>query len=347
MAVKIAEAAPPATKTIPPDNAEFPYGWRIITETRPDGSTYFRDVPLTPDDFLDPQEGDTFVHNSLHNWLSALLFTILYNYYLDDPNTAVFSDLKMVWGLPNLQEPAPDIAVVPNITHKERARSVFNVVQERTRPGLVIEIVSPNYPGDDTTKVSIYQQAGITEYIILDPHSDDETAPFTLQGYRLVRGTYQKIAPDAQGRLFSETTRLYLGLAPGHRQITLTEAATGRQLLTPQEEKAARELAELLAAQQAEVRELAEAQAFQEAAARELAESRADQAESRAAQAEARAAQEAVARRAAENRATEEAVARRAAESRATQAESRATEEAAARRAAEAELARLLQGPAT
>lgn len=246
MVVKIAEAAAPK-ECVPaflPDDDNFFYGWRIVSETRPDGRTLYRELPLTSGDFLDPQIGDHFVQNSLHNWLVSMLFVILHNYYLNDPSTGVFCDLKMEWSIPGLKEPAPDLAVVPHIRHKEATRSSLDVIAEQTRPCLIVEVVSPRYPGDDTDKVAIYQQAGIAEYIIIDPHSDKEAAPFTLQGYRLAGGLYQKMRPDAEGRLLSKTTGIYFGLSESRRRVILTEAATGTRLLTPAEESTARRAAE-------------------------------------------------------------------------------------------------------
>jgi Uma2 family endonuclease len=382
MVIKIAKATA-QTKPLAPakmlwsgETDEFPYGWRILQEVGPDGQTLYREVPLTPEDFLDPQIGDHFVENSLHSQLISTLFVVFQNYYLNDPNTGVFSNLKMQWSIPDLKEPAPDIAVVPNIRHKETVRSSFDVIEERTRPCLVIEVMSPHYPGDDTVKVEIYQQAGVAEYIIINPHSDDETLPFTLQGYRLVGGRYREMTPDAEGRLLSQTTGIYFGLDKSRRRVLLTSAATGERLLTPEEEKTARETAELLAAQALETRQAAEekaleaeAQAAQEAAARQAAEAKVAQeaaarqaAEEKALEAEAQAIQEAAARHAAEVKAAQadnrtalaqariaqETEARRAAEAQAAQADNRTAlaqariaQEAAARHAVEAQLAQL------
>jgi Uma2 family endonuclease len=290
---------PPAEIFLPDDN-NFPYGWRQIAEALPDGRIAYRRVPLTPEDFLDPQLGDRMPQGDPHARLSIAIFDMLNNYYLDNPHIGVFFDLKMKWGIPGLKEPAPDVSIIPHLRHKKAKRQSFNVNQEKTRPCLVIEVMSPGYDGDDTTKVDIYRQAGIAEYIIINPHSDAENAPFTLQGYRLAGKVYQEIRPDAKGRLLSETTGIYFGLNKNRRRVILTGAATGQRLLTATEEKAARELAELRAAQAIEVRELAESQVAQEVAARQMAESRAAEAESRAAEAEAKAAQEAAARQALE-----------------------------------------------
>jgi hypothetical protein len=58
------------------------------------------------------------------------------------------------------------------------------------------------------------------------------------------QGRYQKIEPDPQGRLYSQTTGLWFGLSPDGRQVWLTDAVTGERLLTPEEEESARRAAE-------------------------------------------------------------------------------------------------------
>ncbi len=257
----------------PPADDPFYYGWRIVVETGPNDEEIITHLPLTQADFLDPQLGDQMVQADNHYRQVNSLFDRYDAHYLNDPTTAVMSDVKMLWGIPGLQEPAPDLAVIPDITTKDQAHSSFNVTREGTRPCLVVEVVSPKYPGDDTTKVDIYEQAGIAEYIIIYPHSDDETEPVEIIGYRLVGGYYQEIAPDAQGRLYSATTDMWFGVRTDGLDVVLTDGTTSELLLDNREAQAQR----LLAEQRAE----------EEAQARQRAEQRAANAERRAADAEA------------------------------------------------------------
>ena len=245
MAVKI--AAPHQTRDIQhpvTDDDPFRYGWRTVVETGPAGEIIYRDIPLTQADFLDPQTGDQMNQGNKHYHLAISLYHRFYQYSRQQPTVGVFGDIKMRWGIPGLKEPAPDLAIIPNLKDKDAHRRSFNVLNEGTRPCLVVEIMSPDYPGDDTAKVEIYQRAGVAEYIIINPHFEAETMPFELQGYRLVEGQYHPIAADAQGRLLSETTGLWFGLGETGRDIVLTEAATGERLLTVEEEAAARRAAE-------------------------------------------------------------------------------------------------------
>ncbi len=262
---------------------QFPYGWRYVTETLPNGEESYYEVPLTAEDLLDPQLGDQVVQNSKHQQSNNALFNMLSNHYEDDPTIAVFSDLKMRWKIPGLKEPAPDIAVVPFIKDKEATRSSFDVVDEGTRPCLVVEIMSEGYPGDDTEKVKIYEQAGVKEYFIINPHSNEPY--YEILGYRLISsGKYQQIKPDKQGRLLSETTQIWFEPSENRRRLKLRDALTDNELLTPGQEKAARIEANIKAQAETKAR-------IEETKARIEAETKMLEAETKMLEAEARAQQ--------------------------------------------------------
>jgi len=213
----------------------FPYGWRAVAEIQPDGSTRYVDIPLTQADFLDPQVGDHLVQSHQHLQFVVTLINRFSAHYRHDPNTGVFSDLKMLWGISGEKEPAPDLAIVPNIKDKEKKLSSFAVKKEGARPCLVIEVVSAHYPGDDTTKVGIYERVGIEEYIIIDAQWEEDDGEIQLTGYRLVNGRYRRIRPDPQGRLLSKTTNVWFELDEMKRDLLLTDAITGKRLLKYEE----------------------------------------------------------------------------------------------------------------
>lgn len=274
---------------------KFPYGWRNIIETLPSGQEIYYQVPLTQADFLNPQMGDQLVQRIKHSRCGIDLFNRLDNYYANDPTVGVFFDVKVEWGIPGLIEPAPDVCVVPHLTEKEPDVGTFKVSDWGTRPCLVIEVMSPQYPGDDTTKVEVYEQAQVPEYILVNPYSakNQKKLSYSLSGYRLVEGCYQPILPDKQGRLLSQTTGVLFEVTQNRQSVILTNAATGESLLTASEEKASREKAETLARQAVEQAQLAEDKA-QLALARVEVEAQARQAEAQARQAaEARAEAEA------------------------------------------------------
>jgi Uma2 family endonuclease len=227
------------------DEEKFPYGWRYKAKTTPDGQTIYHRSPLAITDFLDPQVGDQMIQRRRHAQISIDIYNMLDNRYLNDKTVGVFFDLKVVWDLPNLKEPAPDVMVVPHLKNKEADRSRFDVAQEGTRPSLIVEVMSPHYPGDDTLKVEIYEQAGIAEYIIVNPYTGQNLDECHLSGYRLIESKYQPILPDAQGQLLSETIGVWFGVDEKLWEVILTDAATGERLLTARETQKALKQAEM------------------------------------------------------------------------------------------------------
>lgn len=222
----------------------FYYGWRTEWTIGPDGKPVSKDIPLPQEAFLDPQEGDHFVQSDKHNALVASLFARFDKRYMNDDTIGVYSDMKFEWGIPGLQEPAPDLAIVRNLHTKDVYHGSFKVVEEGTRPCLVVEVTSPNYPFDDNKKVAIYEQAGVPEYIIVNPHYDQDDHPFELTGYRLVDGVYIPMQPDEAGRFYSATADVWFGLTEDERALVVEDGATGQPLLDNRNEYAARRRAE-------------------------------------------------------------------------------------------------------
>jgi len=239
---------------------EFPHGWRYVKIRLPDGSKSYKQVPLTAADFLDPQLGDVMPQDLKHQLCTFDIFNGLRNRYSNDPTVAVVSDLKIQWGIRKLKGPAPDICVIPNVKEKEPNIGTFKVKAQGTRPCLVIEVMSPNYPGDDTEKVKIYERAGVAEYIIVNPYQAHQELSYSLIGYRLVAGKYQRLKPDAQGRLLSQTTGVLFGVAADQLSVILWDAVSGEKLLTAVEEQQAHRASqaqvqvEIQARQEAEVK---------------------------------------------------------------------------------------------
>ncbi len=258
----------PVTPTLDPEPAvpsptshdEDPdRGWRYITRTLPDGRESWETVPLTEADFLDPQEGDVMPQRPVHAQVIRDLHNMLEAHYRQDPTYSVFHDLKMEWGIPGLERPSPDIAVVPGVRNPGAIEGMFYVQQEGTRPVLVIEVVSPGYVDADTNpakKGRIYATAGVQEFVILDSEGYSGTP---VAGYRLERGRrYQAIPLDADGLVPCISLNLTIGL--DGEQAVVVDRSTGQRLLTHTEQIARAEAAEARAAE-AEVRAATEAQA--------------------------------------------------------------------------------------
>ncbi len=233
----------------------YPYGWRTVIETAPNGKEIYRDIPLTAEDFLNPQLGDSMPQDPEHAKIAIAIYDRLEKQVKNQPQTELFFDTKMVWHIPGLQEPFPDVSVVPNVKDRAAIGGTFDCLEQGTRPCLIVEVMSPNYQGDDTKKVEIYEQAGVAEYIILNPHLENRSLPMVLTGYRLVGKRYQPIQPDATGQLLSQTVGVKFGLDKTGRALILTDALTGQKLLTNEEELAARLEAEARAQAEALARE--------------------------------------------------------------------------------------------
>jgi Uma2 family endonuclease len=196
-------------------------------------------VPLTRDDFLNPQEGDVMPQRTFHEETTSALRDMLRLRYAAEPGTAVFHDLIMRWGIPGLSEPSPDIAVVPNVRERERDRGSFWVQKEGTKPVLVIEVVSPFYRQEDLVdKVDIYERAGVQEYAIVEQREQRGQMVETVTGYRLANGRYRPILLDDEGWMLLRTVGLFITLREG--RVLLKDAETGERLRNAEELEAAR-----------------------------------------------------------------------------------------------------------
>lgn len=251
------------------ENDPFPYGWRNIKHIAPDGTEEWSKIPLTPEDFFNPQLGDYMPQDQRHAKLGINIHDKLEKHL---PSMTVLFDTKILWGIRGLREPFSDVTVIPTVVELKTAS--FSCKKHKVRPCLIVEIMSPQYAGDDTTKVEIYEQAGVTEYFIINPHFMKEEKPLEIIAYRLVGQKYQPIPQDEAGRWWSETTQVWFTHDTTQRQLVLLDGTTGQPLLTNLEEQSARHAAEAQAhiaeaqihiaesrAQTAEVRAQAEAQA--------------------------------------------------------------------------------------
>ena len=169
---------------------------------------------------------------------------------------------------------APDAFVVVGAAKHER-RS-YKLWEEPKAPDFVLEVASPNTWREDVgTKRRLYERLGVREYWLYDPTG--EYLGQRLQGLRLTAGGYER---QAAARLADGTLTLeseVLGLAawaqPG-RPLRFRDPATGRDLPSQSEERAARRAADARAEREAAARRAAEARAEREAAARRAADAR-------------------------------------------------------------------------
>jgi len=225
---------------------------------RPDGRMELVETPLTPEDYLNPQFGDKWVQGRQHGRSIQDLADRLERWFKPRPEFLILYDVQHLFG-PRLPKPSPDISVVRGARHPERVNTSFNVVRQGVPPCLILEVISPRDARirkvDEQDKVEIYQRVGVQEYLLLELPRE-ESGRLGIFGYRLDPAkTYQRIAPDEEGRLLSETTGLWFSISPEGDGVVIRDVATGEFLQTSSEEEqgrkreaAAREAAEQRAA---------------------------------------------------------------------------------------------------
>ncbi len=255
---------------------EFYYGTRTVVTYDENGKSLFSEYPLTLEDFLEPEEGDEYMQGSLHED-DVIRLRSIFRYHLKDRgNITVYSDMKIIWGIEGLKNPAPDISVIENVKDPEKPRGSFYVTEEGTKPFFVLEVVSPRYrDADINRKPDIYRRAGVSEYIIADPGLEGNRISYTVSGYRLIGSRYIKIKPDSNGRIRSMTAGVLIGAVESGTGLAVYDASTGCEILSDDERA-----------------EYAEERAEHAEERAEYAENRAEYAEERAEHAEERAEQE-------------------------------------------------------
>jgi Uma2 family endonuclease len=125
---------------------------------------------------------------------------------------------------------APDVFVVFGVP--KRRRRVYRLWEEKRPPAFVLEVTSRSTRLEDRgNKRELCAELGVRDYFLFDPEGEYLKPP--LQGFRLVRGRYEPIAPDADKRLTSEALGLLLTIDGG--SLRFIDPATGEPLLHVQE----------------------------------------------------------------------------------------------------------------
>jgi Uma2 family endonuclease len=253
----------------------FFYGYRWVRMKTAQGKTVCEQVPLTPEDLLDPQEDDhvsnRFWHDLITGRLGEILRTLFASRGRDD--VVVTGNVKMQWKDPALKRVDPDLAVIPNVRDPNRDFPSFDEAREGTRPVFVLEVLSEATESTDhEKKPAIYQRAGVEEYFILN----QMTTPWRLEARRLhpATGRYRKVRPGERSRVASETLEVLFEVGEDKKSLVLTDLVTGERLRDHRGEAEARRAAEERYRAEAEARR-AEAEARRaEAEARRAAEER-------------------------------------------------------------------------
>lgn len=256
-------------RTLPPPDP-FRFGWRYVQQIGADGSKQRGQVPLTPEDLLHPQEGDQIVESTQQERDRRYLASVLEWHLSGNPQALVLSDCLINWGVPGLDNHAPDICVFDGVRDPQhRNWRTFRVAEEVARPVLAIEVVSPDAhdrrvrDNDVVIKVREYYRAGVPLYVLVDQERQD--GPRQVIGYRRGARKYLRMRPDRQGRLLLEPVRLLLGLRD--ERAVCWNADTGEAIGGLIAMAQARDATEAARADEARAREAAEA-ALAEAQAR-------------------------------------------------------------------------------
>ena len=121
------------------------------------------------------------------------IYGVLYRYFINNPRVAVHGNMFVYYvkGDPK-RNVCPDAFVAWDVQNEPNRRS-YKVWKEGKAPDLVFEVTSKKTRKQDlTTKFEIYRDVlRIREYFIFDPF--EEYLDPSLQGYRLVAGSYEPI----------------------------------------------------------------------------------------------------------------------------------------------------------
>jgi Putative restriction endonuclease len=207
----ITSARPIAAEDLPPADDPFYYGWRDVRRTRPDGTEYLEQIPLSRWDTLHPEEGDHIVESNLNGLIRWYLAGVFRTRLADVPNALVLSDVRVDWDHPDLEHHAPDVCAIFGVEEQPNDWPSFDVAEQGTRPKVIVEIVSPNVRKNDIEdKVAEYHLAEVPCYIIID--RERLGGAWMLKGYTWAPTGYLPMATDARGRLWLADVNVWLGV---------------------------------------------------------------------------------------------------------------------------------------
>ncbi|NEU74932.1 Uma2 family endonuclease [Hassallia byssoidea VB512170] len=201
-------------------------------------------IPVTPIEYPD-EDGKPMAESDQARFYLRYGTEVLEVYFQNLPNVYVSGNLFIYYEEGNPEAVvAPDVFVVFGVENRQR-RSYKTWEENNKSPDFVLEITSKaTRSKDQGAKKGIYAFLGVREYFQYDPTGDYLTPQ--LQGLRLVEGNYFPIASntleDGTVSLTSEVLGLELRVKSG--DMRFYDAATGKTLLTYEEEAAARQAAE-------------------------------------------------------------------------------------------------------
>ncbi len=237
--------------------------------------------PATEDTTDYPEsDGQPMAETELHRDLLIDSLLTLDARFQHIPDVCVSGNMLMYYTLGESRKSlAPDVFVTFGVARKQRR--IYKIWEEGKPPDFVLEFSSKStFENDLGAKKTLYAEVlGVREYFLYD--AERKYLPAPLMGFRLVGSGYVAIRPEADGKVFSETLGLSLGLRGD--SFGFYDPVALRWLETPMDAAAERvEAFETLA-------ERAEAAAARATLAQQRAEADAEQARADAEQADARA----------------------------------------------------------
>lgn len=190
----------------------YEYGWRYVERDLGGGNFTTEEVPLTLEDVLYPEEGDQVTHSTAHQRIVHYLVDALKAALASDQSAVVLDDIRVAWDDDELRPNGPDIAVILGV-REPRNWSTFSVEDEGVRPALIIEVTSPETRGIDlVTKVDIFAEAGVPNYIVIDVRQRQRRVSIRLIGHVLAEAGYQIVAPNERGQVRLAPLDLWVGV---------------------------------------------------------------------------------------------------------------------------------------
>jgi Uma2 family endonuclease len=151
---------------------------------------YYRPVSLpSADELLDSDE--TPVDNELQELIPALLKSILLMLWEERQDWLFAIDMG-IYSSPELPPIVPDAFLSLGVErcYDEELRPSYVLWDEEIVPSFVLEVVSPRYREEYTTKLKVYEQMGVLYYGV---YSSKRKRKSRFELYKLVDGAYQLV----------------------------------------------------------------------------------------------------------------------------------------------------------
>lgn len=152
---------------------------------------------------------------------------VLKRHFSQDPDVYVWGRLCLYYteGDPEARV-CPDLFVIEGVPN--HPRRTYKLWEEGEAPSLILELTSESRREQDLgCKKDLYERLGVEEYFLFD--SLGKALEPRLQGFQLLDGRYESIAPDEDGALQSQI--LGLKLAAEGERLRLKDIDTGDPLL--------------------------------------------------------------------------------------------------------------------